>query len=77
MPHRITAYKDRNGKIHEEAEPATIADIAIVLGRVGTDPNVLDGIARKIFEAFPDVEQVMLEHSAIAAEKPLRLVGRR
>lgn len=77
MAYRVTAYKDRNGKRHDEPEAATIADLAIVLGRVGTDPNVLDGLARKLFEAWAEVEQVMVEHSAIVPAVrvvPVRLV---
>lgn len=66
MAHRITAYRDRNGDRHDDAEAATIADLAIVLGRVGGETGMAQGIARKIFEQWNEFEQVMIEHRAIA-----------
>jgi hypothetical protein len=66
MAHRTTSYKDRAGNVHDDAETATIADLAIVLGRVGGETGMAQGIARKIFEQWNEFEQVMIEHRAIA-----------
>jgi len=75
MAQSVRAFKDRSGKLHEDAERATIADIAAVLGRVGGETGIAEGIARKIVEDWSEFEAVMIEHHAIAEPKrSLKLV---
>lgn len=79
MARRVTAYKDRAGKLHEEPDRATIADLAAVLGRVGGEIGMAEGIARKLLDDWDAFEGVMAEHRALAPAKKaqaLRVVGK-
>ncbi len=67
MAKRVPSFADNNGKRHDTAEEATLSDIASILGRLGSDPGLTDGIARKVLDKRTELEAVFAEHDAITA----------
>ncbi|WP_238401928.1 hypothetical protein [Altererythrobacter sp. C41] len=65
MATECIAYRDSRGELHATAERATLADLASVLGRVGEDGGMTNGVAKLIFDRRDDIERVFAEHDAI------------
>lgn len=58
-------FVDNSGAFHPTPEEAIVADIGVVLGRVGSDPGLANGIARKIIERRADIERAFAELDAM------------
>lgn len=65
MAKMVPAFADNSGKLHATAENATLSDIAGILGRLGSDPGLTDGIARKVLEKRAELEAIFAEHDAL------------
>jgi len=52
----IEAYKDGRGHLHLDPSSAIVADIAAVLGRVGDEGGLTQGVARWILEKRSEIE---------------------
>lgn len=70
MATECIAYRDGRGELYATAERATLADLASVLGRVGEDGGMTNGVAKLIFERRKDIERVFAEHDAIKSNAP-------
>ena len=65
MATSIEAFKDSRGNLHLDPSSAIVADIAAVLGRVGDEGGLTQGVARLILEkreaieaAFADLDKL-------------------
>ncbi|RKF17716.1 hypothetical protein D6851_15775 [Altericroceibacterium spongiae] len=65
MAFETVAYRDSKGGLHTTAERATLYDLAHVLGRVGEEGGMTEGVARLIFEKRSEIERVFAEHDAM------------
>lgn len=61
-------FADNSGVSHDTPEAATIADTALVLGRLSTDSGIAGGVAKLIFEKRAEIERAFADFDAIAAE---------
>jgi len=67
MAQQCTAYRDAKGNLHTDPERATVADLALILGRIGGEESGLSaGIARAILDNRAAIEKVFAEHDKIA-----------
>ena len=65
MATECIAYRDNRGELHATAERATLADLASVLGRVGEDGGMTNGVAKLILDKREDIERMFAEHDAM------------
>jgi hypothetical protein len=65
MATECIAYRDGRGELYATAERATLADLASVLGRVGEDGGMTNGVAKLLLERRADIERVFAEHDAM------------
>lgn len=52
------AYTDNQGKLHPTAEAAVLADLTVILGRIGAESALTAGLAQRIIEKRADIEAV-------------------
>ena len=65
MATECTAYRDGRGELYATPERATLADLSSVLGRVGEDGGMTNGVAKLILDKREDIERVFAEHDAM------------
>jgi len=56
MATAVTAYRDSRGTLHLDLSSAIVADIAAVLGRVGDEGGLTQGVAKLILEKRSEIE---------------------
>jgi hypothetical protein len=61
----VQAYADNSGKLHESPLDATVADLTIVLGRIGAESGITAGLARLIIEKRSEIEAVFADFDAM------------
>ena len=69
MAKAVQSYTDNAGKRFDTAEDATISDIATLLGRLGSDPGMTDGIARKLLEKRSELEAIFAELERLKSQE--------
>lgn len=71
MAKAVTYFEDNNGKPHKTPQEAAVADLAVLLGRIGgEDTGVAHGIARMLLEKRPQVEAVYAELDKLERSLP-------
>ena len=67
-------FADNAGSAHDTPEAATIADIAMVLGRLSADSGIAGGVAKLIFDKRAEIEAAFADFDAMVATLVLPLV---
>ncbi|MCX7284379.1 MAG: hypothetical protein NTX28_10100 [Novosphingobium sp.] len=60
-----TAFADNRGNLHPTAEAAVLADLTVILGRVGAESSLTAGLAQRIIEKRADIEAVFADLDAM------------
>lgn len=68
MAREVRSYADDRGGLHATAEAAVLADIAVVIGRVGGDSGMTAGLAKLIVEKRAEIERAFLELDALSVD---------
>lgn len=55
------AYADNSGALHTDPQDAAIADLGTVLGRIGAEAGITNGLARMIIEKRAEIEKVFID----------------
>jgi len=66
MAKMVQAFADNNGQIHASAEYAIIADLTNILGRVGAEAGITQGLAQLILKKRSDIERAFADFDAIS-----------
>jgi len=61
----IEAYRDDKGHLHLDPASAVIADIAAVLGRVGDEGGLTQGVAKLILERRAEIQQAFSDYEQL------------
>ncbi len=61
-------FADNSGITHDTPEEATIADIALVLGRLSADSGIAGGVAKLIFDKRAEIEAAFAEFDEMAEQ---------
>jgi len=69
MAKAVQAYADDTGQIHASAENAILADLTNILGRVGAEGGITQGLAHLILKKRPEIERVFADLDAISADQ--------
>lgn len=75
MAKSIEAYLDNRGNLHLTPNSAIIADLAAVLGRVGEEGGLTEGVARLILERRAEIEQAFADLDELDTRQPVRIEG--
>lgn len=59
------AFADNQGKLHPTAEAAGLADLTVILGRIGAESALTAGLAQRIIEKRAEVEAVFADLDAM------------
>lgn len=62
-----TTFEDNQGEQHKTPEAAALADLTIILGRIGAESGLTAGLAKVILDKRPDIERVYGEFDAMRA----------
>ena len=62
------AYESRDGQLHKAPEKALKADLAAILGRVGKDSGMTEGVAALILDKRCEIEAVFADADRIRKE---------
>jgi hypothetical protein len=73
MAKSIQAYLDNKGNLHMSPKSAVIGDIAYVLGRVGEEGGLTEGVARLILEKRDQIEQAFDDFDNLDCREPIVL----
>lgn len=65
MAKSIQAYLDNQGHLHKSPQSAIIGDISSVLGRVGEEGGLTEGVARLILEKRAGIEKAFADLDAL------------
>lgn len=60
-----SCFTDNSGAIHSTPEEATIADIALTLGRLSADSGIAGGVAKLILEKRAEIEAAFKDFDAM------------
>lgn len=60
-----TAFFDNRGNLHPTAESAVLADLTVILGRIGAESAFTAGLAQRIFEKRAEIEALFSELDAM------------
>lgn len=60
-----TAFFDNRGNMHPTAEAAVLADLTVILGRIGAESALTAGLAQRIMEKRAEIEAVFSELDAM------------
>lgn len=60
-----TAFADNQGKLHSTAEAAVLADLSVILGRIGAESGITSGLAKCIIEKRAEIEAVFADFDAM------------
>ncbi len=55
------AFADNQGKLHPTPELAALADLTTVLGRIGAEGGITEGLAKRLMERRAEIEQVFAD----------------
>jgi hypothetical protein len=55
------AFADNSGALHANPEDAALADLSAVLGRIGAESGITNGLAKMILEKRSEIEQVFAD----------------
>lgn len=61
-------FADNSGVTHDTPEEATIADIALALGRLSADSGIAGGVAKLIFDKRTEIEAAFSEFDEMAEQ---------
>lgn len=62
-----TTFEDNQGEQHKTPEAAALADLTIILGRIGAESGLTAGLAKVILDRRPEIERVYGEFDAMRA----------
>jgi 3-methyladenine DNA glycosylase Tag len=65
----VQAFADNSGQIHSSAEYAIIADLSNILGRVGAEAGITQGLAQLILKKRPEIERAFADFDAISTHQ--------
>lgn len=74
MARAIEAYTDDRGNLHQTVDDAVLADIAMLLGRVGDEGGLTSGVARLILDKRAELERAFADYDRLNGAEPLALV---
>ena len=55
------AYSDNQGKLYPLPEQAVLADLTVILGRIGAESGITSGLAQRIIEKRAEIEAVFAD----------------
>lgn len=55
------AFADNRGALHLTAEAAVLADLTVILGRIGAESALTAGLAQRILEKRSEIEALFQE----------------
>lgn len=61
-----TAFADNEGKLHPTAEAAVLADLSVILGRIGAEGGITAGLAQLIIEKRGEIEAAFADLDVMA-----------
>lgn len=61
----VSAFADNSGTLHTSPLDAVLADISMILGRIGNDAGMTAGIARIIVEKRSEIEAAFADFDAM------------
>jgi hypothetical protein len=61
----VSAFADNNGNLHSNPVDAVVADLSMILGRVGNDSGLTAGIARILIEKRSEIEAAYADFDAM------------
>lgn len=61
MANVAQAYADNGGTLHAAPQDAAVADLTMVLGRIGAESGITAGLARMILDKRPEIETVFAD----------------
>lgn len=70
MATAVEAYRDNKGNLHHDPSSAIISDIAAVLGRVGDEGGLTEGVSRLILEKRGELETAFADLDRLEGKKP-------
>ncbi len=62
----VPAFADDSGAIHLTAEKAVLADLSAILGRIGAEAGLTNGLAQTILDKRSDIERIFAQADDIA-----------
>lgn len=62
-----TAYADNQGKLYPTPEQAALSDLTAVLGRIGAEGGITEGLAKTLMERREEIEQVFADLDEMVA----------
>lgn len=65
MAKSVRAFRDEKGHLHLTAEEAIVADIALILGRVGDEGGLTKGVARIVLENRKKIRKAFAEYESL------------
>ena len=65
------ACVDNSGTFHNDPQDAAIADLSAVLGRVGAESGITNGLAKMILEKRADIEKVFADLDEMVSGFPV------
>lgn len=60
-----TAFADNKGNLHPTAEAAVLADLTMILGRIGAESALTAGLAQRIIEKRHEIEAAFADLDAM------------
>jgi hypothetical protein len=68
MARASRSYQDNRGAFYTTPEEAAAADIAALLGRIGGETGMAEGIARKLLAMRAEISACFAEYEAMLAD---------
>lgn len=65
----VPAFVDNQGCLHDTAWDAALADLMVVLGRIGAQGGITEGLAKCILEKRSEIEAVFADLDAMTGGK--------
>lgn len=62
----VQAYADNSGTLHTHPYDAAVADLTVVLGRIGGETGITSGLAKLIIEKRAEIEAVFADFDAMS-----------
>lgn len=64
-----TAYRDDRGAMHPTPKAAVLADLTVVLGRIGAGSGMTKGLAQVVLEKRSEIERVFADFDSMQAHQ--------
>lgn len=70
----VPAYSDNQGNLYPTPDQAALADLSMVLGRIGAESGITSGLAKCIIEKRLEIEAVFADLDAMTPIFPEPMV---